>query len=79
MTPLGIYLLKKSINKAAVSRKSGISASRLSELSLNENAHLRVSELQLIADAIDVESCDLLKELIDKFGFSVARKTDDVD
>lgn len=68
MTALGLYLLKKSINKAAVSRKSGISASRLSELSLNENAHLRVHELLLIAHAIDIDPCDLLKELIEKFG-----------
>ena len=41
MTELGLYLAKKSINKAEISRKTGISASRLSELTLNKGSHLR--------------------------------------
>ena len=60
MTELGLYLAKKSINKAEISRKAGISASRLSELTLNENTHLRAKELYLIALAIDVDPCELL-------------------
>jgi len=36
MTELGLYLAKKSISKAGVSEKTGISRSRLSELTLNE-------------------------------------------
>jgi DNA-binding Xre family transcriptional regulator len=60
MTELGLYLAKKSINKAEVSRKTGISASRLSELTLNPGAHLRAKELYLIALAIDVDPCELL-------------------
>ena len=63
MTVLGLYLIKKSINKAEISRKTGISASRLSELTLNSNAHLRARELVLIAMAIDVEPCELLKAI----------------
>ena len=61
MTDLGLYLAKKTVNKAEVSRRTGISTSRLSELSLKESAHLRVKELYLIALAIDVEPSDLLK------------------
>lgn len=63
MTELGLYLAKKSINKAEISRKTGISASRLSELTLNVSAHLRAKELYLIALAMDVDPCDLLKSV----------------
>lgn len=61
MTKLGLYLAKKSINKAEVSRRTGISTSRLSELTLNTSTKLRVDELYLIALAIDVEPCEVLK------------------
>lgn len=63
MTVLGLYLLKKSINKAEVSRRTGISTSRLSELTLNKSARLRAEELYLIALAIDVDPCVLTKEV----------------
>lgn len=63
MTRLGIYLVKKSVNKAEVSRKTGISTSRLSELTLKETAKLRADELYLIALAIDLDPCVLLKEV----------------
>ncbi|MDN5215234.1 helix-turn-helix transcriptional regulator [Fulvivirgaceae bacterium BMA12] len=61
MTELGLYLAKKSISKAEVSRKTGISKPRLSELTLNENTHLRAKELYLIALAIDVDPCEVLR------------------
>lgn len=63
MTELGLYLAKKSASKAAISARTGLSRSRISELTLNENAHLRAKELYLIALAIDVDPCELLKEL----------------
>ena len=63
MTELGAYLAKKSINKSEVSRKTGISKPRLSELTLKESAHLRAKELYLIALAIDVDPCEILKEI----------------
>lgn len=63
MTILGLYLAKKSVNKAEVSRKTGISTSRLSELTLKESCKLRADELYLIALAIGVEPCDLTKEV----------------
>lgn len=61
MTELGLYLSKKSVNRSDVSRKTGISKTRLSELSNNENTKLRVDELYLIALAIDVDPCEILR------------------
>jgi len=63
MTELGAYLSRKSINRSEVSRKTGISKTRLSELSNNVNTKLRVDELYLIALAIDVDSCEVLNEV----------------
>lgn len=63
MTVLGNFLLKKSIKKADVSRKTGISTSRLSELSRNETTKLKAEELFLIALAIDVEPTEILNKV----------------
>lgn len=63
MTEIGKFLSKKSVNKAEVSRKTGISASRLSELSLKESTRLTVEELYLIALAIDTEPALVLNEV----------------
>lgn len=63
MTDLGLYLAKKAISKAAVSSRTGISRSRMSELTLNPSTHLRAKELYLIALAIDVDPCEALKEI----------------
>lgn len=63
MTELGLYLSRKSVNRSDVSRKTGISKTRLSELANNTSTKLRVDELYLIALAIDVDPSDLLKEV----------------
>lgn len=63
MTELGLYLAKRSINKSDVSRKTGISKVRLSELTLNENTHLRAKELYLIALAIHADPAEMFKAL----------------
>lgn len=63
MTELGLYFAKKSVNRSDVSRKSGISKTRLSELANNTNTQLRVKELYLIALAIDVDPNELLNEV----------------
>ena len=63
MTKLGELLSKKSINKAEVSRRTGISQSRLSELAWNQSTKLRADELYLIALAIDVLPSEVLKEV----------------
>lgn len=63
MTELGAFLSRKSVNRSDVSRKTGISKTRLSELSNNENTKLRVDELYLIALAIDVNPCEVMNEI----------------
>lgn len=60
LTKLGLYLAKKSINKAEVARKTGLSAFRLSQLSINPKSQLRVEELYLIALAIESDPADVL-------------------
>lgn len=61
MTRLGEFLAKRSVNKSDVARKTGLSKARMSQLTLNDSAKLRADELYLIALAIDVEPCELLK------------------
>lgn len=63
MTELGLYLSRKSVNRSDVARKTGISKTRLSELSNNESTKLRADELYLIALAIDVDPCEVLNEV----------------
>ena len=63
MTKLGKYLAKKSVNKSEVSRRTGISKPRISELTLNVSTKLRADELFLIALAINAEPCEILKEV----------------
>ncbi len=63
MTKLGKYLAKRSVNKSEVSRRTGISKPRISELTINESTKLRADELYLIALAINVEPCEILKEV----------------
>lgn len=63
MTDLGIYLTKKSASKAGISKKTGISKSRMSELTLNPSTQLRARELYLIALAIDVDPGEMFKAI----------------
>lgn len=63
MTELGLFLAKKSVNRSDVARKTGISKTRLSELSNNKRTKLRADELYLIALAIDVDPCEIFKEI----------------
>lgn len=63
MTELGLFLARKSVNRSDVSRKTGISKTRLSELANNRKTKLRVDELYLIALAIDVDPCEIFKEI----------------
>jgi putative transcriptional regulator len=67
MTELGLYLAKKSVSKAEISKKTGISKSRISELTLKQSAQLRAKELYLIALAIDVDPCEILKAVCGHF------------
>lgn len=63
MTELGIFLDKKSVNRAEISRRTGISTSRLSELSRKRTARLTAIEVYQIALAIDVIPAVLLEEV----------------
>lgn len=63
MTDLGLFLTKKSVSKSEISKKTGISKSRISELTLNNSTHLRAKELYLIALAIDIDPNDLFHAL----------------
>jgi DNA-binding Xre family transcriptional regulator len=63
MTKLGEFLQKKSVNKSEVSRRTGISRARISELTLNDKTNLRADELYLIALSIDVKPCELLEHV----------------
>jgi len=60
MTKLGEYFHKKAVNKAQISRRTGLSKQRLSELSTNASSKLRADELYLIALSIEVDPCELL-------------------
>ena len=63
MTELGLFLSRKSVNRSDVARKTGISKTRLSELANNTSTKLRVDELYLIALAIDVDPCEVMREV----------------
>ena len=63
MTKLGNYLKDKCVNKAEISRKTGLSKARLTELTLRTTAKLRVDEMYLIALAIGVNPADMLDSI----------------
>lgn len=58
---MGLFLAKKSVNKADVARKTGISTYRLSQLSINPKSQLRVDEMYLIALALEIEPIEILE------------------
>ena len=60
LTKLGEYFEKKSINKASVARKTGLSKNRLTAITTSETARLTADELYLIAIAIEVNAGELL-------------------
>jgi len=61
LTRLGLFLAKKSVNKADVARKTGISTYRLSQLSINLKSQLRVDEMYLIALALEIDPSEVLQ------------------
>lgn len=63
MTESALYLSRISVNGCDVFRKTGISKTWLSELYNNESTKLRADKLYLIALAVDVDPCELLKEV----------------
>ena len=73
MTKLGKYLTDKSINKAEVSRKTGIRKSRLSQLSTKEKTNLKAEELYLISKAIGADPNEILEKLYGHVELNVLR------
>ncbi|MEO9805262.1 MAG: helix-turn-helix transcriptional regulator [Reichenbachiella sp.] len=73
MTKLGVYLDRKAVNKSHISRRTGISKQRLSELSINEATKLRADELYLIAQAIEANPCELLEHVCGHLNLSDER------
>jgi len=67
MTKLGEYLASKSVNKSEVSRKTGISKARLSELTTKPTARLQAGELYLVALAIGADPGVLLEYVCGNF------------
>lgn len=63
MTELGLYLTKKSVNKAEIARRTGISKARLTQLTNNTTTKLTAEELWKIALAIDITPGSLLTEV----------------
>lgn len=63
MTALGEILAKRSVNKANVARRTGLSKARMNELTLSATSKLRGDELYLIAKAIAMDPCELLTQL----------------
>jgi hypothetical protein len=63
MTKPGEYLVKKSVNKALVARKTDLSKQRMGELTLNEDAKLRAHELWVIALAIGANPRELFEHI----------------
>ncbi|MBW4970789.1 helix-turn-helix transcriptional regulator [Croceibacter atlanticus] len=59
MTHLGVFFEKKSIKQSEVSRRTGISAARLSQLVNKDSTKLRATELYLIALAVDISPADI--------------------
>jgi transcriptional regulator with XRE-family HTH domain len=60
MTKLGEFLKSNGIKNAEIAKKTGISTSRLSQLSRNNSTNLKADELFLIALAINVSPLEVI-------------------
>jgi len=61
LTKIGQYFEKKSINKAAITRKTGIGKNRLTRLSNDSTTKLLADEVYLIALALEIQPSELLE------------------
>lgn len=64
-TKLGKYFEDRFVNRASLSRTTGLSPARLSELSNNEETVLKASEAYLICKALKFDVDDLFNEIFD--------------
>lgn len=63
MTKLGEYLARRSVSKAEIGRKTGLTRQRVSELCLSDKTNLKGEEFYLISLAIKADQLDMLKAL----------------
>ena len=63
MTKFGEYLNSRSVNRAEVSRKTGIRTARLFQLSSNPKTNIKGEEVYLISKAIKVDAGEMLEVL----------------
>ena len=56
-------MAQRAVNKSEVSRKTGISKARITELSIKERSRLQAGELYLVALAIGVNPCEMKNSL----------------
>ncbi len=63
ITRFGELLEKRSINKSKFGEKTGITRQRLSELSVRDNAKIRLDEGYAIAKALGITVDELCREL----------------
>lgn len=61
LTRLGLYLDKRSVNKASIARKTGLGKNRLTAITTSDVARLTAEELYLVAIAIDANPCEVLE------------------
>lgn len=60
MTKLGEFFKMRSVNRAGLSRKTGIGTTRLSQLANHKSARLQADELYLISLALKIDPNELL-------------------
>lgn len=63
LNAFGLYLEKRSVNKAEVCKRTGIHPTRMTWLCYAPVIYIRSSELQLIALAINVDPAEMQREL----------------
>ncbi|ASS48431.1 MAG: hypothetical protein A3D31_08290 [Candidatus Fluviicola riflensis] len=59
MTVFGLYITKKLISRAELSRKTGITENRMYNLCENDKTEIRGKEVHLIALALEIEPNEL--------------------
>lgn len=60
MTKLGDFLANKYINRANLSRQTGISTNRMFSLCTQESAQLRLEEFYLICLALELDPSEFI-------------------
>ncbi|KQB99890.1 helix-turn-helix transcriptional regulator [Pedobacter sp. Hv1] len=63
LTKLGLYLTKKPLSQAKLSRRTGISKDRISKLHVDINSRPSIEEIYLIALALEVTYNEIVEFL----------------